>query len=195
MDYLHLDKKKVDVVARHLNVLLASYQLHYQKLRNFHWNLKSQDFFTLHDKFEQFYTDANEKIDDIAERILTLRVQPISQLSEYLKVSQISECPEDLGYTQMVKEVLNDYSVLIKISREVLSAASDAEDEGTIDMLGGYVGDLEKYCWMLASYLEKHNPKVQEVEGLEGSVKNRASERDTAADKENSATSKSISKA
>ncbi len=84
MDYLHLDRKKVDVVAKRMNELLASYQLHYQKLRNFHWNLKSQDFFTLHEKFEQFYTDANLKIDDIAERILTLRVQPISQMSEYL---------------------------------------------------------------------------------------------------------------
>ncbi len=160
MDYLHLDRKKVDIVARNLNELLAAYQLHYQKLRNFHWNLKSQDFFILHDKFEQFYNDANEKIDDIAERILTLRVRPISQLSEYLKVSQISECPEELDHTRMVEEVLNDYSVLIRLGREVLSAASDADDEGTIDMLGGYVGDLEKKCWMLSSYLEKNKPQI-----------------------------------
>lgn len=175
MDYLHLDRKKVDIVAKNLNQLLAAYQLHYQKLRNFHWNLKSQDFFILHDKFEQFYTDANEKIDDIAERILTLRVRPISQLSEYLKVSQISECPEELGHVQMVQEVLNDYSVLIKLGRDVLSAASEAEDEGTIDMLGGYVGDLEKNCWMLSSYLEKNKPRVMEHEENNGASSDRGS--------------------
>ena len=195
MDYLHLDKNKVDVVARHLNELLASYQLHYQKLRNFHWNLKSQDFFTLHEKFEQFYTDANEKIDDLAERILTLRVKPISQLSEYLRVSQITECPEYLNYTQMVKEVLNDYSVLIKISRQVLEAASDANDEGTVDMLGGYVGQLEKNCWMLSSYLEKHNPRSVEVDETQTPSLDRAAERANKIGKEKTANTKGKAKA
>lgn len=160
MDYLGLDRKKVDKVAKNLNELLAAYQLHYQKLRNFHWNLKSNHFFVLHDKFEEFYTDANEKIDDIAERILTLRVQPLSQMSDYLEVSKISEVSEDLEDDEMVREVLNDYKVLISIGREVLSSADDANDEGTTDMIGAYVGDLEKNSWMLASYLEKHNPKI-----------------------------------
>lgn len=160
MDYLGLDRKKLDKVAGSLNDLLAAYQLHYQKLRNFHWNLKSNHFFVLHDKFEEFYTDANEKIDDIAERILTLRVQPLSQLSDYLKVSRISEVGEDLEDDEMVKEVLSDYTALITIGREVLEAAGDANDEGTIDLIAGYVGDLEKNSWMLASYLEKHKPTV-----------------------------------
>ena len=160
MDYLGLDRKKIDIVAKSLNELLAAYQLHYQKLRNFHWNLKSNHFFVLHDKFEEFYTDANEKIDDIAERILTLRVQPLSQLSDYLKVSRISEVGEDLEDDEMVREVLSDYSELITIGREVLEAAGEAKDEGTIDLIAGYVGDLEKNSWMLASYLEKHKPSV-----------------------------------
>ena len=160
MDYLGLDRKKVDKVAKSLNELLAAYQLHYQKLRNFHWNLKSNHFFVLHDKFEEFYTDANEKIDDIAERILTLRVQPLSQLSDYLNVSRISEVSEDLEDDEMVREVLSDYKELITIGREVLEVAGDAKDEGTIDLIAGYVGDLEKNSWMLASYLEKHNPVI-----------------------------------
>lgn len=164
MNYLHLDRNQVENVAKHLNELLASYQLHYQKLRNFHWNLKSDDFFTLHEKFEEFYNDANEKIDDIAERILTLRVQPLSQMSDYLKVSQIKECAEDLDHHQMVNEILNDFSTLIKISRGLLKVAGEAEDEGTIDMIGAYVGAMEKNCWMLSSYLEKHQPKVFKTE-------------------------------
>ena len=161
MDYLGLDRSKLDKVAKSLNEFLAAYQLHYQKLRNFHWNLKSNHFFVLHDKFEEYYTDANEKIDDIAERILTLRVQPLSQLSDYLKVSRISEVSEDLDDDQMVKEVLSDYTKLITIGREVLEVAGDAKDEGTIDLIAAYVGDLEKNSWMLASYLEKHKPSVQ----------------------------------
>lgn len=159
MEYLGLDKNKVEKTAGKLNELLASYQMHYQKLRNFHWNLKSTQFFVLHEKFEEFYNDANVKIDDIAERILTLGVQPLSQLSEYVEYSTIKPCSESLNDKQMVQEVLKDFIELIRLEREVIKLADDAEDEGTIDMLGGFVGGLEKMSWMLTSWLRKHETK------------------------------------
>lgn len=162
MDYLGLDKKKVEKTVKKLNELLSSYQLHYQKLRNFHWNLKSTQFFVLHDKFEEFYTDANTKIDDIAERILTLQGQPLSQLADYLENSTIKPSPENLQDAQMVKEVLKDYAELIKLGRKVVELASDADDEGTVDMIGGFIGEQEKTCWMLTAWLKKHSPKELE---------------------------------
>ena len=166
MEYLNLDRDKVEKVAEKLNVLLASYHLHYQKLRNFHWNLKSASFFVLHEKFEELYDDANVKIDDIAERILTLEVQPISQLSEYLKISTIKEVSETLKDTEMVKETLEDLSELIRLEREVIETADEASDEGTIDMIGGFLGEKEKNCWMLASWLKQHDVHAQEVNKL-----------------------------
>src|SRR5690554_2510321 len=158
MDYLGLDKKKVEKTVKKLNELLSSYHLHYQKLRNFHWNLKSNQFFVLHDKFEEFYNDANAKIDDIAERILTLQGQPFSQLADYLGNSTIKPSPENLKDAQMVKETLKDYSELIKLDRVVIELASDAEDEGTVDMIGGFIGEHEKTCWMLTAWLKKYSP-------------------------------------
>ena len=163
MDYLGLDKTKVETTAKKLNVLLASYQMHYQKLRNFHWNLKSTQFFVLHEKFEEFYNDANVKIDDIAERILTIGGQPLSQLSEYVDHSTIKPCPEDINDSQMVKEVLKDFIQLIKIERQVIKLADEAEDEGTIDLIGGFLGELEKMSWMLTSWLKKHQSKEVEA--------------------------------
>lgn len=163
MDYLGLDRTKVDKTAKKLNQVLASYQLHYQKLRNFHWNLKSTQFFVLHEKFEEFYNDANAKIDDIAERILTLGNQPLSQLSEYIEHSTIKPCAENLNDKQMVKEVLKDFMELIKLEREVMKIAGEAEDEGTIDMIGGFLGELEKMSWMLTSWLKKHHPEEAEM--------------------------------
>ena len=159
MDYLGLDRNKVEKTAGQLNELLASYQMHYQKLRNFHWNLKSTQFFVLHEKFEEFYNDANVKIDDIAERILTLGVQPLSQLAEYVEYSTIKPCPENLDDKQMVKEVLKDFIELATLERQAIKLANEAEDEGTIDMLGGMVGGLEKMSWMLTSWLRKHEAK------------------------------------
>ena len=91
MNYLNMDEEKLLPVIIELNTLLADYHMYYQKLRNFHWNILGKNFFDLHEKFEELYTDARVKIDEIAERILTLRYHPVSNYSEYLKMSNIDE--------------------------------------------------------------------------------------------------------
>src|SRR5690554_89146 len=103
MSYLNLDKKKTSATAKELNVLLADYHLYYQKLRNFHWNVVGKNFFELHNKFEEMYEDAKIKIDEIAERILTLRYQPTSNFSDYLKMSSIKESSENTKTLRWLK--------------------------------------------------------------------------------------------
>ena len=76
------DEKLLPTVVE-LNTLLADYHIYYQNLRNFHWNILGDNFFELHEKFEELYTDARVKIDEIAERILTLRYHPMSNLKDF----------------------------------------------------------------------------------------------------------------
>lgn len=155
MSYLDLDKKKTTATAKELNVLLADYHLYYQKLRNFHWNVVGANFFDLHNKFEEMYEDAKTKIDEIAERILTLRFQPTSNFSDYIKMSSIKEDSEDIKDVQMVKNLLNDHGLLLTQMRKVVETADKAEDEGTIDLIGGYIGYIEKISWMLDAWTMK----------------------------------------
>lgn len=68
---LGLDPKQTEKLTTDLNLLLANFQVYYQNLRGLHWNIKGKNFFELHVKFEELYTDAQEKVDMIAERILT----------------------------------------------------------------------------------------------------------------------------
>jgi len=63
-------------LATKLNELLANYQIYYQNLRNFHWNVSGPNFFELHAKFEELYNAATLAIDETAERILTLGERP-----------------------------------------------------------------------------------------------------------------------
>lgn len=155
MSYLDLDKKKTTATAKELNVLLADYHLYYQKLRNFHWNVVGYNFFDLHNKFEEMYEDAKTKIDEIAERILTLRFQPTSNFSDYIKMSSIKEDSEDIKDLQMVKNLLDDHGLLLKQMRKVVETADKAGDEGTIDLMGGYIGYIEKISWMLDAWTMK----------------------------------------
>lgn len=152
MKYLTVDKQKTATTAKELNVLLADYHLYYQKLRNFHWNVVGKNFFDLHLKFEEMYDDAKLKIDEIAERILTLRFQPTSNFSDYLKMSNIKESSEDTKDVDMVKILLSDHGKLLKQMAKVTEYANEADDEGTIDMIGGFIGYIEKISWMLDAW-------------------------------------------
>lgn len=163
MNYLSLDKEKTFKTVQQLNTLLADYHLYYQKLRNFHWNITGNNFFNLHVKFEEMYNDAKINIDEIAERILTLRYQPISNFSEYLKLSGIKEASSSLTDKEMIDALLTDHGNLLKQMRAVVEAATNAEDEGTIDLIGGYIRDLEKTSWMLDAWRFKtteNHPKA-----------------------------------
>ena len=155
MSYLGLDKEKTSKTVEELNVLLADYHLYYQKLRNFHWNVIGKNFFDLHEKFEELYDDAKLKVDEIAERILTLRYTPLSNLTDYLKASNLKESKADLTDSKMIETLLKDHGTILKQMRSVVETADKAGDEGTIDLIGAYIRELEKTSWMLDAWKMK----------------------------------------
>lgn len=154
MNYLGFDREKVAKTGGNLNLLLANYQVYYQNLRNFHWNISGQHFFDLHDKFEELYNDARLKIDEIAERILTLRLRPMSTLSAYLEAAEINEANRVSDSREMVQTILHNHKVLIANMRLILQGAEEISDEGTTDMIGGFLADLEKTSWMLDAWYQ-----------------------------------------
>ena len=153
MNYLGFEKQKTNRTANELNQLLACYQIYYQNLRNFHWNVEGENFFDLHAQFEELYEDARVKIDEIAERVLTLRHRPMSNLTDYLEHSKIQEAGKVGNDREMVITILGNHKELISCMRNVIDAADDAGDEGTIDMVGGFLSELEKKSWMLDAWV------------------------------------------
>jgi starvation-inducible DNA-binding protein len=153
---ISLNEKKVKPVVDLLNDYLANYHIHYQKLRGCHWNIKGQNFFTLHIKFEELYTNAQLTIDEIAERVLTLGKPPHSRFADYIKESQIKEV-DTIGMNDlaMVEAILDDMAKLIEMEREVMEAADTAGDDGTNDMVNKFMQFKEKTTWMLRSFAGK----------------------------------------
>ena len=164
MNYLNISEEKLLPVVVELNTLLADYHLYYQKLRNFHWNILGKNFFDLHEKFEELYTDARIKIDEIAERILTLRYHPMSNYSEYLKTSNIEESPRNLRDTEMVEEILEAPGILLKQMSKVVAEADAISDEGTIDLIGAYIREMEKTSWMLDAWNKENEERLKSTD-------------------------------
>ena len=150
---LGLDKEKVNGLNQSLNELLANFQVYYQNLRGLHWNIKGKSFFELHLKFEELYTDSQEKIDMIAERILTLEGKPLHTFNDYTALAKVPVGKNISNDIKSVELVVNSLSELIKIERNILDQSDEANDEGTNSMMSDFISEQEKTIWMLKSWL------------------------------------------
>jgi starvation-inducible DNA-binding protein len=153
VQYLGLKTDVVEELTDRLNELLCNYQVYYMNVRGFHWNIKGERFFELHAKFEELYTDALEKIDEIAERIRTLGGVPVHSFSDYVEGSHIKEKRNISDGIEASESILASLSTLIEIEREVLRLADEANDEATITVIGEYLSQQEKSVWMFNAFL------------------------------------------
>ncbi|MEI6436417.1 MAG: Dps family protein [Bacteroidota bacterium] len=142
-------------LAEKLNILLANYSIFYQNTRGYHWNIKGEKFFELHLKFEELYNDLFLKIDEVAERILTLGHTPAHNYSDYRTTSTIMESDHVSNGIKAVGEILASFQTIIILQRELLVLSVDAGDEGTNALMSDYIRLQEKLVWMYSSFLNK----------------------------------------
>ena len=147
-----LDTEKSAKLASKLNDLLANYQVFYTNVRGYHWNISGADFFELHAKFEEIYNDLVIKIDDLAERVLTLGSRPVHAFSDYLKTSAIKEHTNACTADTTLTGLLEGLAILLPKQREILEDAADLGDEGTASLMSDYIKEQEKLVWMLTAY-------------------------------------------
>ncbi|MBK0403212.1 DNA starvation/stationary phase protection protein [Adhaeribacter sp. BT258] len=155
LNAIGLDKSKSEELAGKLNDLLANYSTFYQNVRGYHWNIKGEKFFELHAKFEELYNDLFLKIDELAERILTLGFSPNYKFSDYMQTSQIKESAQSRDGLKAVEDILNSFKTIILLQREILSLAQETEDEGTLALMSDYIREQEKSVWMYTAFLNR----------------------------------------
>ncbi len=155
LNSIGLDSNKAKVLAEDLNTLLANFQLYYQNLRGIHWNIKGRAFFDLHVKFEELYNDANMKVDEIAERILTLGETPLHTFDDYTNYGKVPVGRNVSEDNKAVKLIVNSLTELLKIERDILNKSDDADDEGTNAMMSDFISEQEKTVWMMKAWLNE----------------------------------------
>lgn len=153
MNQIGLENTQVKDLIDKLNDLLANYQVFYQNTRGFHWNIRGQKFFELHVKFEELYDDLHAKIDEIAERILTLGGTPLHTFADYTSISEVKAIKDASEDVVCVKGILDAFSVLLKKQRVILEKSAEMDDEGTNAMASDYIREQEKLVWMYSSWL------------------------------------------
>lgn len=149
----HIGLNDTTSVINALNGLLSSYHIYYINVRGYHWNVRGEHFFSLHAKFEELYTQLQLQIDEIAERILTLGGVPLHAYSEFTSQTKLAEDKNVHDGRKCVEGVVKGLQTLIEEQRAIAEIAEQAGDQGSVDLVSGYVQEQEKLVWMYSAFL------------------------------------------
>jgi starvation-inducible DNA-binding protein len=155
LNHIGLNQEKTKELTDGLSDLLANYSTFYQNTRGFHWNIKGDKFFELHQKFQDLYNDLLVKIDDIAERILTLGYVPDHRYTQYVQQAEIKESAQIADGYKAVEHILDAFRILLTKQRRLQQLAADATDEGTSALMSDYIREQEKAVWMYSAFLNR----------------------------------------
>lgn len=144
-------------IAELLKPILADEQVLYIKVRNYHWNITGSQFFALHAKYEELYTELASDVDEIAEKIRALGVFAPGSMSEFLKLSGIKEEKENNhpDQYQMTENIANDYEFLSIRIKDAGTKVQNLGDEVTAGQLYTLAEKYDKHIWMLKSMVQK----------------------------------------
>ncbi len=140
-------------IANGLSRLLADTYTLYLKTHNFHWNVTGPMFNTLHQMFEQQYTELALAVDQIAERIRALGFRAPGSYREYAALTVIGEEEETPDALGMIARLVDGQEAVIRTARSLIPVASAAQDEPSADLLTQRLQVHEKNAWMLRSML------------------------------------------
>lgn len=138
-----------------LETILSDEMTLYIKTRKFHWNITGNSFMELHKLFEAQYTDLEEVIDEVAERINKLGSKTIGTMKEFSKLSRLEEKENNYPVqNEMISELLKDHEILItEIRKDIDACSNENHDAGTADLLTKILQQHETMAWILRRYL------------------------------------------
>ncbi len=136
-----------------LNKEVANFGVLYIKLHNYHWFVKGNNFYTLHEKFEEIYDETTAHLDEIAERLVMLNYKPAASLKEFLELTSLKEATGNESEVEMVNSIINDLKVIDQEFAKGIELADEVNDDVSADMITGIRASLQKHIWMLTAFL------------------------------------------
>ncbi|MDR1370230.1 MAG: DNA starvation/stationary phase protection protein [Dysgonamonadaceae bacterium] len=147
-----LDTAAVEPIIEGLGDLLANYQVFYTNMRGLHWLIEGDKFYELHEKYEEYYDELADAVDEIAERIIMLGGTPESRFSQYIKQSDIKELAGVKDWLEGVNSIQETLTLLLVKLRDLQALAGKAGDSGTLHVVAHQIKNFEKKMWMLSAY-------------------------------------------
>lgn len=137
-----------------LNVLLSDLVVEYHKLQNYHWYAKGRNFFTVHEKLEEYFRAINELIDEVAETMLMQELKPVASLTEFLATTQITEAKDGhIKGFKIFNEVIADFEYFKELTTTIKTHADQELNYQVSALMDGCIAMFAKNIWMIKQVL------------------------------------------
>lgn len=139
-------------IADSLRGVLADSFILYFKTHGFHWNVRGENFHSLHTLFEEQYTEIWNALDDIAERLRALGEDAPSNMTGLLAHAVNLKAADGVPDAHdMVTMLANDNRLIVETLTKCADLADDEDDVATEDLMIQRIRAHEKAAWMLES--------------------------------------------
>ena len=118
-----------------------------------HWNVVGEEFYQLHEFYEELYTSLDPFIDDVGARLRSLGAPADARPAEIASGSEVEirePVPGDLEAT--VDALLDGFATVQASLYDRIEATGD--DLVTQDLLINIAFDIDMRTWMLAAHLQ-----------------------------------------
>lgn len=136
-----------------MKVLLATQFALYLKLHFFHWNVTGPNFPQYHQLFGELYNEVWTSVDEVAERIRTIKGFAPGSFSRFSELSIITDQIDVVPAEQMLSIAIQDNDKMISILTEVYNLSEEVKELGLANYLQDRIDVHKKHAWMLRSTL------------------------------------------
>jgi starvation-inducible DNA-binding protein len=142
-------------LAQLMHKALCDYHALFIKTHNYHWNVEGARFGSLHDMFQEQYTDLFTAIDDLAEHIRSIGEKVPASLEIFEKNTSLKAGNENASEDEMLRDLANDQAIVTQSLHNVFEAAENAGDEVVMDFMIQRMAVHRKNKWLLESSIQK----------------------------------------
>ena len=138
-----------------LNQLLADTMTLRDLYKKHHWQLAGPTFYQLHLLFDKHYSEQNELVDAIAERIQVLGGVSVAMAPDVAEISLIPRPPKGREEVPVqISRLLHAHEIVLKEARTMARLAANSCDDGSNDLI---VSDVirrnELQAWFVAEHV------------------------------------------
>ncbi|MGM3305897.1 Dps family protein [Anabaena sp. WFMT] len=163
-----LDRSVTAPVVEGFNVVLASFQALYLQYQKHHFVVEGAEFYSLHEFFNDSYTEIQDHIHEIGERLNGLGGVPAASFSKLAELCCFE--PESDGAYAARKMVENDLAAeqaMISVIRRQASQAESLGDRATRYLYEKILLKTEERAYHLAHFLAKDSLTLGFVQSAE----------------------------
>ena len=143
--------KVIKVLNQHL---ADSFDL-LSQVKQAHWNVKGSDFWQLHKLFDEVAEQAEEWVDEIAERVTALGGYATGTVRMAAASSTLPEFPTDItDGMDYVRAVAERLAAFTNSARGAIDQTDTLGDANTADLLTEISRGADKYLYFLEAHLQ-----------------------------------------